>query len=177
MLYDKNLTLPVMFWVLSGPSLVVVAVLVVEMSSSCTIYLRLRKKSGPVITEQSHWIGGAWPWFFWSLSKIRVALRLAVRFTLRFSAKGSVRLTHYFSDILMLCIYFDVTTNTSGQDLLIIEASWSHPDTTLGRTPLDHRSARRRRFYRTKHNTTNRQSSMPPVGFETAIAATKRPQT
>jgi hypothetical protein len=49
--------------------------------------------------------------------------------------------------------------------------------TTLGRTPLDERSARRRDLYLTTHNTHNRQTSMPPAGFETAIPASERPQT
>jgi len=47
--------------------------------------------------------------------------------------------------------------------------------TTVGRTPLDEWSDRRRDLYLTKHNTHNRQTSMPPVGFETMIAAGERP--
>jgi hypothetical protein len=38
--------------------------------------------------------------------------------------------------------------------------------TTVGRTPLDEWSAHRRDLYLTTHNTYNRQTSMPPVGFE-----------
>ena len=38
--------------------------------------------------------------------------------------------------------------------------------TKVGRTPLDEWSARRRDLYLTTHNTHNRQTSMPPVGFE-----------
>ena len=38
--------------------------------------------------------------------------------------------------------------------------------TTVGRTPLDEWSARRRDLYLTTHDTHNRQISMPPVGFE-----------
>ena len=38
--------------------------------------------------------------------------------------------------------------------------------TTVGRTPLDKRTASRRDLYLTTHNTNNRQTSMPPVGFE-----------
>ena len=49
--------------------------------------------------------------------------------------------------------------------------------TTVGRTPLDEWSARRRDLYLTKHNTHNRQISMPPVGFEPTISAGERPQT
>ena len=38
--------------------------------------------------------------------------------------------------------------------------------TTVGRTPPDEWSARRRDLYLTTHDTHNRQISMPPVGFE-----------
>ena len=48
---------------------------------------------------------------------------------------------------------------------------------TVGRTPLDEWSARRRDLYLTTHNTNNRQISMPPVGFEPTISAGERPQT
>jgi hypothetical protein len=49
--------------------------------------------------------------------------------------------------------------------------------TTLGRTPLDERSARRRDLYMTTHNTHKRQTSMPKAGFEPTIPASERPQT
>ena len=49
--------------------------------------------------------------------------------------------------------------------------------TTVGRTPLDEWSARRRDLYLTTHNTHNRQTSMFPTGFEPTIPASKRPQT
>jgi len=48
--------------------------------------------------------------------------------------------------------------------------------TTVGRTPLDEWSARRIDLYLTTYNTHNRQTSMPPVGFEPTISAGKRPQ-
>ena len=48
---------------------------------------------------------------------------------------------------------------------------------TVGRTPLDERSARRRDLYLTTHNTHNRQTFMPPAGFEPTISAGERPQT
>ena len=47
--------------------------------------------------------------------------------------------------------------------------------TTVGRTPLDEWSARRRGLYLTTHDTHNRQISMPPVGFEPKISAGERP--
>jgi len=47
---------------------------------------------------------------------------------------------------------------------------------TLGRTPLDEWSPRRRDLYLTTHNTHNIQTSVPPVGFEPTISAGERPQ-
>ena len=48
---------------------------------------------------------------------------------------------------------------------------------TLGRIPLDERSARHRELYLTTRNNHNRQISIHPVGFKPAIPASKRPQT
>ena len=61
-------------------------------------------------------------------------------------------------------------------------SSFTFPDhtqrrTTVGRTPLDEWSARCRDLYLTTHNTHNRQTSMPPVGFEPTISAGERSQT
>jgi hypothetical protein len=49
--------------------------------------------------------------------------------------------------------------------------------TTVGRTPLHEWSARCRDLYLRTHNTHNRQTSMPSVGFEPRISAGRRPQT
>ena len=46
---------------------------------------------------------------------------------------------------------------------------------TVGRTPLNELSVRRRDLYLTTHNTHNRKTSMPLVGFEPTIAAGERP--
>ena len=78
--------------------------------------------------------------------------------------------------------------STEDQNILIIEDSQSHSDKhkhththththTLGRTPLDERSARRRDFYLASHNTQKRQTSIPPSGFEPAIPGSEGPQT
>jgi len=48
--------------------------------------------------------------------------------------------------------------------------------TTVGRTLLDESLARRRDLYLTKHNTHNRQTSMPPLGFEPTVSAGERSQ-
>jgi hypothetical protein len=49
--------------------------------------------------------------------------------------------------------------------------------TTLGRNPMDLLGAQRTDLYLTAHNTHNRQTSMFPAGFESAISASERPQT
>jgi hypothetical protein len=49
--------------------------------------------------------------------------------------------------------------------------------TTVGKTPLDEGSARRRDHYLTTQTLYKRQTSMPPVGFELSIPASARPQT
>ena len=48
---------------------------------------------------------------------------------------------------------------------------------TFSRTPLDEWSIRRRDLYLTTPNTHNRQTSIPPVGFEPTISADKRLKT
>ena len=65
-----------------------------------------------------------------------------------------------------------------GQGLLIIEVLPSHSviHTTLGNSPLDEESARRRDFYLTTYKTQKRHHC-PPVGFEPAIPASERWQT
>jgi len=49
--------------------------------------------------------------------------------------------------------------------------------TAVGRNPLDEWSARRKDLYLTTPNTHKRQTSMPPVGFETTVSAGEGPQT
>ena len=49
--------------------------------------------------------------------------------------------------------------------------------TTIGRTSLDEGPAHRKDLYLTTHNTHNRQTSMPPVGFEPTIPAGEQSQT
>ena len=48
---------------------------------------------------------------------------------------------------------------------------------TVGRTSLDEWSARLRGLYLTTHDSHNRQTSMPPVGFELTISVGERPQS
>jgi hypothetical protein len=60
--------------------------------------------------------------------------------------------------------------------LLLVGFQITLRHSTLGRTPLDEWSARRRDLYLTTHNTHNRQTSMPLAGFETTIPASARPK-
>jgi len=48
---------------------------------------------------------------------------------------------------------------------------------TVDRTPLDAWSVCHRDLYLTTHNTHNRHTSMPPVGFEPTVSAGERPWT
>ena len=61
------------------------------------------------------------------------------------------------------------------QHLFLMFLDHTKRRSTVGRTPLDELSARRRDFYLTTHDTHNRQISMPPVGFEPTISAGERP--
>ena len=75
--------------------------------------------------------------------------------------------------------FFVALQPNEGYDLLIHEVflDYTQRRTTVCMTPLDEWSARRRDLYLTTYNTHNRQTSMPPVGFEPTISAGERPQT
>ena len=68
---------------------------------------------------------------------------------------------------LYVCFWSDSrqwATASSFTRFVFLDHTQRH--TAVGRTPLDEWSARRRDLYLTTHNTHNRQTSMPPVGFE-----------
>lgn len=54
---------------------------------------------------------------------------------------------------------------------------YTHTHITLGSTPLDYWTARRRDLYLTKHNTQEIQNWMPPAVFEPTVPASELPQT
>jgi hypothetical protein len=66
-----------------------------------------------------------------------------------------------------------------GFSLLVFARFLGHTQwhATVGRTPLDEWSIRRRDLYVTTHNTHNRQTSMPLMGFKPTISAGERPKT
>jgi hypothetical protein len=82
-----------------------------------------------------------------------------------------------FSLKFCLLNFFMTQQPPEGLDLLTVEASISHSDTTVGGTPLDEWSIRRRDLYLTTLNTHNRQTSIPLVEFEFTISAGEQPQT
>jgi hypothetical protein len=75
--------------------------------------------------------------------------------------------------------FFVPLQSNAGHGLLILEVYLDHTQrrSTVGRTPLDEWSARRIDLYLTTHNTHNRQTPMPPVGFEPTISAGERSQS
>jgi len=74
--------------------------------------------------------------------------------------------------------YIGATAPPVGQDLLIIEASWSYSDTP---GPIELLWTSDQHVAETStwptHNTHNRQTSMQPAGFELTTPATELPQT
>jgi hypothetical protein len=75
-----------------------------------------------------------------------------------------------------LSLYFH--SPVAGFSLLVFARFLDHTrHTTVGRTPLDEVSTRRRDLHLTTHNTHNRQTSTSPVGFEPTISAGERPNT
>jgi hypothetical protein len=74
--------------------------------------------------------------------------------------------------LLMAYIYIYIYM----EHLFLMFLDHTRQRSTVGRTPLDERSARRRDLYLTTHNTHNRQISMPAVGFKPTISASERPQ-
>jgi hypothetical protein len=76
-------------------------------------------------------------------------------------------------------MYFFYLRPNAGHGLHIHEVSRTHIQrrTTVCRTPLDERSARRRDLYQTTRNTQKRKASMPPAGSEPTVSAVERPLT
>jgi hypothetical protein len=60
---------------------------------------------------------------------------------------------------------------------ILFSLDHTQTNTTVGKTPLDEGSARRRDLYLTTQTLYRRQTSMPPVGFEPAVLTSEWPQT
>jgi hypothetical protein len=87
---------------------------------------------------------------------------------------GSPEMPHEYScpfAVLPSCTYLF----TAGVECFYLFLDHTQTHTTVGRTPLDKGSARRRDLYLTTKALYKRQTSMPPVGFEPTIPASTRP--
>ena len=74
--------------------------------------------------------------------------------------------------------FFCATAPPVGQGLLIHEVSKSHTMTHQSQQDSSERGiSSSQNLYLTTHNTHNRKTSTPPVGFEPTISAGERPQT
>ena len=82
-----------------------------------------------------------------------------------------------FAYILFVCLFWHDSPQSAMASSFTRFLDHTQRRTTVGRTPLDEWSARRRDLYLTTHNTHNRQTSMPSVGFETTISAGEWLQT
>ena len=111
----------------------------------------------------------------WSVGGMRLT-RIVFK---RFSPYRAINTSPRFSPLalhnpLCVCVYFTALYRAlaSSRRRLLDHTQRS---TTVGNTPLNEWSVRRRHLYPTTHNTHNRQTSMPRVGFEPTIAAGERP--
>jgi len=68
----------------------------------------------------------------------------------------------YIYMYIYICVYIYIYIYMEHLFLMFLDHTQRR--TTVGRTPLDEWSARRRDLYLTTHDTHNRQISMPPVG-------------
>ena len=83
-------------------------------------------------------------------------------------------LAHHFLHVKLLTLRL-LMSYTYMESLFLMFLEHTQRRSTVGRTPLDEWSARRRDLYLTTHDTHNIQISMPPVGFEPTISAGERP--
>jgi hypothetical protein len=97
--------------------------------------------------------------------------KLDVNFWHRKTGSG---LSHTWLNIIILPLLVLVPSWVMASFLRFLDQTWC---TTVGRTPLDEWSAPCRDLYLRTHNTYNRQTSMPLVGFKPTISVDERPQT
>ena len=89
---------------------------------------------------------------------------------------SSPELTYHSSEHSLTCRSFICFLCRCGPTQAMASSFLRFLDYTQRRMiPLDARSVRRRDFYLTTHNTHNRQTSIPPVGFEPTISVGERP--
>jgi hypothetical protein len=93
--------------------------------------------------------------------------------------KSSLIVIRFVATPVPILLVHRGATALVGREVLTVEDSWSRSlrHTTLGRTPLDEWSARRRDLYLSTHETQKRQISMLSSGFEPTTPVRERPQT
>jgi len=79
--------------------------------------------------------------------------------------------------VISVLMFFHGLTAPSGPRPPLRVSTITHRHITLGGTPLDEWSSRRRDLYLTTHNSHSRQTSMPPGVFESTIPASERLQS
>ena len=119
--------------------------------------------------------------YLWHLAASRIlqlghgAYRSSVRSPVSIFSKCPDRPHSIPSIILFFLWRYNPTRVMTSSFLRILDHTQRR--STVGRTPLDEWSARRRDLYLTTYNTHNRQISMPPMGCEPTISAGEGPQT
>jgi hypothetical protein len=83
-----------------------------------------------------------------------------------------VHITFFISSLVLTSFYLLIV----GVEAIVAFEQSQWPTHTLCRTPLEEGSARRRDLYLTTHNTSKRDTSMPPAGFVPAIPTSERQQ-
>ena len=100
------------------------------------------------------------------------AISSNVCMTVHSSVRFKLEIYHHICYILIFCYDSIVLV---GLDLLVVEVSISHSrHATLGRTPLDERSAHSRDNYLTAHNSLKRQASHETGGIRTRYSREQR---
>ena len=127
------------------------------------LYIQVRSKDSQVKTQLVLWIFISFNPLNSELNPICYLLALLAH---RFLHVSRIMVKSLPLRLLMSYIYME--------PIFLMFLDHTRRRTTVGMTPLDEWSARRRDLYLTTHDTHNRQISMPPVGLEPTISAGER---
>jgi len=105
----------------------------------------------------------------------RCSYRCVIWFIRNNNNSWYVRLNNSYSLLTLRLLMSYIYIYIYMEHLFLMFLDHTQRRSTVGRTPLDEWSARRRDLYLTTHDTHTRQISMPPVGFELTISAGERP--
>jgi hypothetical protein len=125
---------------------------------------------------------------FWTLVTFIRSLKRGTRDIIQ-SSQGPIGMPKHFNSLKLWIPPCPITVKTHSNTFFFLwrcgptramaSSFFRFPDQTqwcitVGRTPLDEWSVRHRELYLKIRNTHNRQTSMPPVGFETTVPASER---